>query len=100
VTISNSIASNATSAGIYVQNGAGSTKVAIEGVTLSSNSYGIQLQSGVALLGHSVIVGSSNYSIFNDTNPSTFYTYQNNEINLNGNGNAVDNYPLITVAYQ
>jgi hypothetical protein len=41
------------------------------------------------VLGRSVITSNSTNGIQNDTSPNTFYTYQNNQMNLNGNGNNV-----------
>jgi hypothetical protein len=83
VTISNSIASNNYSAGIFAGEGSATLKVSIDNVTASGNGGGIEAQSPAnVLLGRSVITGNalgvgSNLS-------SNFFTYKDNRINLNG----------------
>jgi hypothetical protein len=85
--ISNSVASNNSGDGIYVQNGSGTTTVSIDNADISSNAEaGIQAISGKVLLGRSVITGNLSFGVYNQTSPNTFYTYGNNQINLNGNG--------------
>jgi hypothetical protein len=32
--------------------------------------------------------------------PSTFFTYQNNQINLNGNGNNIGGHALVALTFQ
>jgi hypothetical protein len=87
VAITNSVASNNFSAGIYVQNTSGTLTVSIDNAKISNNTYGINA-NGIAkvLLGRSVITGNGT-GISNSTSPSTIYTYGNNRINLNGANN-------------
>ena len=83
-TISNSIASNNV-AGVSVLNaGSPSTiSLSIDNLTAGGNTEGI-LANGTSnvLIGRSVIIGNAD-GIFNNTSPNTFYTYGNNQINLN-----------------
>ena len=85
VVISNSIASNNSGFGISGSNNAlNSLKLSIDNVSVSGNNTGIEATSSTnALLGRSVITGNTT-GINNGTSPNTFYTYKNNQINLNG----------------
>jgi hypothetical protein len=82
--ISNSIASDSNQVGIYAINGA-NLSVAIDNTSIVGNQIGIYT-SGTPkiLLGRSVITGNITDGVSNNTLPNTFYTYQNNQINLNG----------------
>jgi hypothetical protein len=86
LTISNSIANNNGSVGIYVQNGSGSTlTVSIDNSSMSGNVVGIEANGPAnVLLGRSIIMGNDGVGVYNSTSPNnTFYTYQDNRINLN-----------------
>jgi hypothetical protein len=88
VTISNTIASNnVTGNGIGVSGLTASVTVSVDNVSASGNAIGVQ-GSGTAsvLLGRSVITGNT-IGIANST-ANTFYTYKNNQINLNGTDGA------------
>ena len=50
------------------------------------------------LLGRSVITSNFSNSINNQS--STFFTYQNNQINLNGNSNTVGGNALVALSFQ
>jgi hypothetical protein len=84
VTVSNSIVSNNSVGGILAANGPGTLKVSIDNVTVGGNGgIGIDaLTSANVLLGRSVVTGNTT-GISNGTSPNTFYTYQNNQIDLN-----------------
>jgi hypothetical protein len=86
--ISNSTASNNTVQGILVE---GTASVSIDNDTVSNNPTGI-LAKGTSriVLGRSAITNNTNYGIDNETSPNTCYTYQNNQINLNGSNNTVN----------
>ena len=86
VTISGSVASNNRSIGISADINPGSTtvKLLIDNVTASGNGAGIEVTGTTnmnVLLGRSFITGNS-VGIQNNTS-NTFYTYQNNQIDLN-----------------
>jgi len=86
VTISDSVASNNRSIGISADINPGSTtvKLLIDNVTASGNGAGIEVTGTTnmnVLLGRSFITGNS-VGIQNNTS-NTFYTYQNNQIDLN-----------------
>jgi Right handed beta helix region len=93
VTISDSIASNNRSVGIFAGVGSATLKVSIDNVTISGNGTGINAATPAnVLLGRSVITGNTD-GVFNSTSPNTFYTYKDNRINLNGTdmgGNALN----------
>ena len=96
VAISNSVASN-DSSGILVNGG----NISIDNTALSGNTDGISaLGTPKVLLGRSVIVGNTDRGIINSTSPNTFFTYQNNQINLNGNGNVVSGSTLVMLPFQ
>ena len=96
VAISNSVASN-DSSGIFVNGG----NISIDNTALSGNTDGISaLGTPKVLLGRSVIVGNTDRGIINSTSPNTFFTYQNNQINLNGNGNVVSGSTLVMLPFQ
>jgi hypothetical protein len=89
VAISNTIVSNnALGSGINVAGGTAPVKVSVDNVSASGNGFGIQ-DNGTAniLLGRSVITGNIS-GVMNSTAPNTFYTYKNNQINLNGTDGA------------
>jgi hypothetical protein len=99
ISISNSIASS-NSGGITID-GLSSLAVSIDNSNMSNNGWGIfNSGSPKVLLGRSVITSNSTYGIDNEMSPSTFYTYQNNQINLNGNSNTVGGSPLIALSFQ
>jgi hypothetical protein len=84
VTVSDSIASNNSFAGIEAGNGPVTLKVSIDNVIISGNFDGVVAQTPAnVLLGRSVITGNTNAGINNSTSPNTVYTYQDNRINLN-----------------
>ena len=84
VAISNSIASDNTDYGVYVQNtGSGTVKASIDNVSTGGNGAGIGAGIASVLLGRSVITGNGT-GVNNITSPNTFYTYKDNRINLNG----------------
>jgi hypothetical protein len=85
VTISDSIASNNISDGIFA--GAGTVpaviKLSIDNVTVSGNFAGIAATNPAnVLLGRSVITGN-NFGVKNSTSPNTFGSYRDSRINLN-----------------
>jgi hypothetical protein len=84
VTVSNSIVSNNSSIGIFAGQSTVTPKVSIDNVTVSSNVFGIEVEDHAnVLLGRSVITGNI-IGVQNSTSQNTFYTYQNNQIDLNG----------------
>jgi hypothetical protein len=100
VTISNSNVSNNRNDGIS----GGTTSfltVSIDNVTASgngigNNGWGIAFSNNTnVLLGRSVITGNQG-GIQNATSPNAFYTYGNNQINLNAGGNDISFAPLLT----
>jgi hypothetical protein len=94
VAISNGIASNDSTAGIWIANGSTALAVSIDSTSASSNSFGIEaFGSPNVILGRSVITANSNTGILNPTD--TFYSYQDNRINFNGTD---INGPLHSVA--
>jgi hypothetical protein len=100
-TVSNSVISNSNSFilsdGMLIANAA----VSIDNSNISGNGTGIIAQgTAKVLLGRSVITSNSMNSINNQTNPNTFYTYQNNQINLNGSNNQVANSALMALPFQ
>jgi hypothetical protein len=128
--ISNSIASNnvangrviGTVGGISVQRSSGAVTVSIDNCNISGNDFGISAQgsasvsiddshissnitgisaldSAKVLLGRSVVT-SNTQGIDNETSPNTLYTYQNNQVNLNGNSNQVTGSPLLALPFQ
>jgi len=93
VTVSNSVASENSNQGIHVDNASNTTmKVSIDNVSASTNTVGIEAShTSNVLLGRSVITGSFDWGISNNTSPNTFYSYGDNRINLNAidiNGSA------------
>jgi hypothetical protein len=84
VTISNSIASNNSSAGIAAGFGSATLKVSIDNMSVSGNGFGVYaVNPANVLLGRSVITGNGT-GVFNNTSPNTFGSYHDNRINLNG----------------
>jgi len=84
VTVSDSIASNNGSQGIFAGNGSATLKVSIDNVTVGGNFFGIVASTPAnVLLGRSVITGNGT-GVQNSTSPNTFYSYGDNRINLNG----------------
>jgi hypothetical protein len=82
-TISNTIASNNSQDSVVISSGAATTmKVSIDNVSVSGSGLGI-FAAGTAtvLLGRSVIMGNGT-GVLNSTG-NTFYSYGNNQINLN-----------------
>jgi hypothetical protein len=83
VTVSNSIASN-NGGGIIASGTSGTLKLSIDNVTISGTGIGIEADTPAnVLLGRSAITGNGT-GIYNYTSPNTFYSYQDNRINLNG----------------
>ena len=102
IAISNSIASNNLDTGIHVT-GTSAVAVSIDNSNISSNGFfGVAAvndgSSPKVLLGRSVITSNFNNSINNQS--STFFTYQNNQINLNGNSNQVGGNALVALPFQ
>jgi hypothetical protein len=86
VAISNSIANNNGGAGITAEIGTSTLTLSIDNVEVTSNATGIVMfDAPKVILGRSVITGNG-FGIANQTSPNTFYTYGNNQINLNPNG--------------
>jgi hypothetical protein len=80
--ISNSIASNNAN-GIFAENPQGTITLSIDNTGVTSNGEGVTaFGTPKVLLGRSVITGNLT-GITNDTSPNTFYTYGNNQIDLN-----------------
>jgi hypothetical protein len=76
--------------------------VTLDRLNINGNTNGVNLSiGGNVLLGRSTITGNTVSGIINATDsPGTFYSYKNNEINLNGNNNQVGGTPLIALTYQ
>jgi hypothetical protein len=102
IVISNSTVSNNSSYGIYVNGSTGGAlDVTIDNVDADGNGTGIYgANAAKILLGRSTITGNANYGIDNETNPSTFYTYKDNKINLNGNNNLIGGQALSDLPFQ
>jgi hypothetical protein len=126
--ISNSIASKNTpagnSAGIAIESLMSPITVSIDHSNIFNNSEGITAQGPIALsidstyvsnnvvgvfaggsgakvlLGRSVITSNTQNGVGNETSPNAFFTYQNNQINLNGNSNQVGGAGLIALPFQ
>jgi hypothetical protein len=100
ISLTNSIASNNSSFGISAFDGSTAMGVLIDNVNASSNYVGIDATGPAKIvLGHSIVTNNADFGIYNSSSP-TFYTYQNNEIYLNGNSNAVGGSALTNVTYQ
>lgn len=85
VAISNSIVTAISTVGVHIiNNGSATLKVSIDNVNVSGNSgTGISADfTANVLLGRSVVTGNGT-GVNNSTSPNTFYTYQNNQIDLN-----------------
>jgi hypothetical protein len=102
IVISNSTVSNNNSYGIYVNGSTvGVLDVTIDNSNVNGNATGIYgANAAKILLGRSTITGNSDYGIDNETSPSTFYTYKDNKINLNGNNNLVNGQALSDLPFQ
>jgi hypothetical protein len=100
VSISNTTASYNASDGIHANDLSGSTmSVSIDNAAIIGNSNGIEgLGNASVVLGRSTIVSNASHSIYNGTS-GTFFTYVNNQIGLNGNGNAVGGSALTPVSF-
>jgi hypothetical protein len=100
VAISNSIASESLNSGISIT-GPSALAVAIDNSNISNNFIGISGSGDHPriVLGRSAIMSNSLQSILNQTG-GTIYTYQNNQINLNGNSNQVGGAALIALPFQ
>jgi hypothetical protein len=86
VTIANSIANENLQDGVFINNGNGSPlAVSIDSSTFSSNGNNGITGNGSSkiTLGRSVITANRNSGVDNQTIPNTFYTYGNNQIDLN-----------------
>jgi hypothetical protein len=100
ISISNSVISNNTGAfGVAAYAPQGSIAMTLDNDEISYNGYGIAYNPGssIMVLGRSTITNNSDYGINND---ATIYTFQNNQIYANGNGNAVHGNALIPVSPQ
>jgi hypothetical protein len=97
--ISNSIASNNSNTGIFIV-GSSTLAVSIDNSNISGNGAGIAASGNATkvLLGRSVVTSNSAFSIGNST--STFFTYQNNQVNLNGNSNQISGNALVALPFQ
>jgi hypothetical protein len=102
IVISNSTVSNNNSYGIYVNGSTvGVLDVTIDNSNVNGNATGIYGGNAAKiLLGRSTVTGNSTYGIDNETSPSTFYTYKDNKINLNGNNNLVNGQALSDLPFQ
>ena len=56
--------------------------------------------SAKVLLGRSVITSNTQNGVYNQTSPNALYTYQNNQINLNGTSNQVGGSALVALPFQ
>jgi hypothetical protein len=83
-TVSNSVVSDNSIYGIYVNTTTAQANVSIDNVTVNGNATAGILANGIAhvMLGRSVITQNST-GVINSTSPNTFYTYRDNRINLN-----------------
>jgi hypothetical protein len=80
--ISNSVVA-ANTIGLFAGNGPGPLTFSIDNVSAVDNGNGIYAAATAnVLLGRSVITGNGT-GVTNLTSPNTFYTYGNNQINLN-----------------
>jgi Periplasmic copper-binding protein (NosD) len=87
VSISSSTISN-NAIGIYAD---GTPSISIDNDTISNNGTGIHAQdTSKVVMGRSAITNNTAHGIDNQTAPNSFYTYQNNQINLNGDANNVN----------
>jgi hypothetical protein len=85
VAISNSIASNNGNTGIDIGNESSALAVSIDNTSSNSNATGVYaFGTPKVSLGRSVITANTGDGILNNTSPNTFYSYQDNRINLNG----------------
>jgi hypothetical protein len=83
IAISNSIVSNNSGYGFFVNNSA-ALAVSIDNTEVSGNAIGIERSGTTTVtLGRSVITANSLYGVLNDTN-SPFFSYKDNRINENG----------------
>jgi hypothetical protein len=84
ITVSNSIASNNSAAGIYADNiSAGTMVLSIDNASIGNNSQGVfAFHTAQVTLARSVVTGNGT-GISNSTSPNSLYTYGDNEINLN-----------------
>ena len=85
--ISNSITSNnVTGVSVENQTGSGTIKVSLDNLTVSSNTnYGVDAEGTPNVLLSRSVITNNGTGANNQTSPNTFYTYGNNQINLNGN---------------
>jgi hypothetical protein len=97
VSISNSIASNNNVNGIYANGVSGTATTTIDNDQISNNEYGISINGGTVVLSRSTITNNSQYSM---ANLGTTYTYQDNQIEANGNSNAVQGNALTPATAQ
>jgi hypothetical protein len=92
ISISNSIASNNGSNGTVTS---GTVTVTVDNDEISNNGTGLTVTSGTVVLSRSVINNNSTSGV---SNSGTVDTLLDNRIYANGNGNAVQNNGLTTVA--
>jgi hypothetical protein len=87
VAISNSIAGN-NGTGIFIENAHSATlTVSIDNTGVGNNTVGIDAEkTPTVFLGRSVITSNTTAGVINNTNPSTFYSYQDNRVSGNGAG--------------
>ena len=99
--ISNSVFSNNQNYGLVFRSGSDLLQISIDSISVTANKKGISANTSTKmLLGRSVVTNNSALGIDNETSPNTFYTYQNNQINFNGNSNAVNGSPLLVLPFQ
>jgi len=98
--ISNSVASNNNSTGIYIQNQSAVLAVSIDNVSAMGNAFGIDARNTSAVfLSRSLITSNSSFGINNGTGAAnSFHTYGDNRLNGNGSlgtedlsGSSLDN---------
>lgn len=98
LSIDNTVASNNHDFGLGLSSGSGHLRVSIDGVKANGNTNGIDVSGGTTvLLGRSTLVNNLEYGVNNGTNPNTFYTYNDNHMDLNGlndvSGTALNSLP-------
>ena len=90
---------NNTSGILATTSDGGFITLSIDSSNINDNTIGVNVEGFVkALLGRSVVTSNTQNSIYNTTSPNAFYTYQNNQINLNGTSNEVGGSALTRAA--
>jgi hypothetical protein len=88
-TITNSIGSNNSNTGLYIQISSASSQTStltatVDMSTFNNNYYGIIASNNITLLLGRSVITSNAIGIFNASSSSTLYTYGDNRINQNG----------------